>query len=138
MIIHYTNDYWFDFYWSQMYYTLSEGYLYIVTAVLLHREAQVPLVAVIMALGVAGYHISQLLLDEALNMMMSLHALRRGTFLLLTDASYIIALVAAPVFQRALQQMGVRRLALQVFAAAIANAVVFYLVFADSASFNVS
>ncbi len=138
-LIHYTNDYWFDFYWSQMYYTLSEGYLYVLAAVLLRRDAQPPLLMLVAALGVAVYHIAQLLLDEALNMAVSMHALRRGTLLLVTDVSYIGALVMASVSRRALQQGSSRvRFAAQVAVAAVLNAAVFYLVFADRASYGAS
>ena len=85
----------------------------------------------------AAYHAAQLLLDEAPGMAVSLHAFRRGTLLLATDGAYMLALGSAPAVHTALQQRGGHsRLAWQVAGVAAANAAVFHLFFADSASFK--
>jgi hypothetical protein len=135
VIIHYTNDYWFDFYWSQMYYTLTECYMYIVAMAMLSKDTKLPVGVVCAGLGMAVHHACQLLLDEGFGMVTSFYKFRRGTILLLTDSSYVVALVAAPAFQRWLQQVGQGPAALRVLAVAVGLAVVFYTLFADGASF---
>lgn len=134
MMVHYTNDFWFNFYRSQLFFTLSEALVFSTMIVLLHKSAGLPKVLWYAAAGTSAYHILQLVLDEGQNLLGQGGGSRLGrdTHMLVADTVYLAALQYI-----GLELYGPRR-ALHVLprigAVVLAEWLVFQTCFSDAAS----
>lgn len=64
VMMHYQNDFWYMVYSSQLFFVLTEAFVFCTIVVLLDRRKLVPAAVWYAAAGSAAYHICQLELDE--------------------------------------------------------------------------
>jgi hypothetical protein len=86
LMIHYHNDYWFNFYSPQLFFTITETFVFITMVILLDRKKVIPAPLWYCAAGTSAYHIFQLLLDEGGNIVRGVR-LGRAVHMLLGDAT---------------------------------------------------
>jgi hypothetical protein len=129
VLIHYYNDSFYDFYYSQLYYTLSEVAIYITATYLLDSKIQLPNKKIAFAvMGTAIYHMLQLNMDEPF-LLFSPRPLR-NILLFMPDLLTTINLwkIHSPVGKDGWF----------IIQAVIFNFLAFQLLFADKASFTVA
>jgi hypothetical protein len=134
VLAHYINDSFMEFYWSQLYFTLSEIATYLIVVMLLDRNVSLPYPLLVMGCGISVYHITQLLLDEFSGMLTSQKALFRDLVFISIDLTYLVAYFSDAPFRRAAQN-STRRTLVNIFQVVVCNALIFNLFFADRASF---
>ena len=136
VMLHYTNDFWYNFYTSQLFFTLTEAAVFATLALLLDRRRGVPPAVWYAACGTAVYHIVQLLLDEGSNMLAG-QRVGRGVHMLLGDSTNAVVL-----WRLRAQCLGdeppARRAAAVVAAVVAAEWALFNFVFGDAASTGLS
>ena len=134
MMIQYTNDFWFNFYRSQLFFTLSEALVFCTMVVLLHRSAAVPQALWYTAAGTSSYHILQLVLDEGQNLLGQGGGgrLGRDTHMLVADVMYLVAL--RHTGQQLYGSRQLRHVLVRVGGIAAAEWLLFQACFSDAAS----
>jgi hypothetical protein len=131
VMIHYHNDFWFNFYTSQLYFTLTEAFVFVTMTVLLDRAALVPAPMWYVAAGTSAYHMLQLLLDEGSNIIQGVR-LGRTAHMLLGDAASSVVLWL--LGRSCHNDPKSSRTAIRVASVVLAEWLVFNLVFGDAAS----
>ena len=134
-MIQYTNDFWFNYYSSQLFFTATEAFVFGVMVFGLDGATEPSRPVWLAATGTAAYHIVQLLLDELVNTL-SGHRLGRMVHMLAGDTASLAALVAmgAHVYKGT----RIKHVAIWVGVVAFAEWLLFNGVFGDAASSGLS
>ena len=127
-------DYWFNFFYSQIFFTVSEAFVFCCAIALVDKTTQVPQPVWYAAAGTSAYHILQLVLDEGHNMLGrgGWHRLGRDTHMVLGDSIHLVALVMAG--RQMFPGRKSRDVLLRIAIVAACEWVVFHTCFADAAS----
>lgn len=128
MPIQYLNDSNYDYFYSQLYYSLSELFIFTVAVILVDRTQDLNTYVVNYALGTSLYHMLQLMLDENIIFNPAWRAMGRNIAFLSFDFMYSV------VFYHSGGGGNARRRWVFVVATVIINFLLFQFVFADSAS----
>ena len=136
VIIHYLNDYYFDFYRSQLYFTVTEMFTFSVCTWLLDSRVRSSSLLLYVCMGTACYHAVQLLMDEGVNLlgMGTLSQLLRDGYLLLTDLSIVRAVYGAGHLQ--IKRDPLRYRLIKISLVMLMNMLAFHFIFADDASYQ--
>ena len=131
VMIHYHNDFWFNFYSSQLFFTATEAFVFVAMMILLDKKKLIPAPLWYAAAGTSGYHIFQLLLDEGGNIVRGIR-LGRAVHMLLGDVTS--SAVLWMLGRNCHNEPKLAKVALRVALVVLAEWLTFNLVFGDAAS----
>ena len=131
VLIHYLNDVNFRFWASQMYFSLSELFVFGTAVYLMDDRVTLPPSVIYAAMGTAMYHVFQLLLDENL-----LVIGKPGRLVIRNLALFSSDFLFSIAFRAHLPNS--RRKWLYIGSIMVANLLTFTFIFADDASFGVA
>ncbi len=131
VIIHYLNDSNYEYFGSQMFFSLTELFVFIIAGYLVDARTTLPPTLLHIALGTSLYHIFQLLLDEKFLFFgnPSFKAILRNIGLFSGDAFFSYAFASVRLINR--------RQWMFVVGVMFGNFIMFQFIFADSASYSV-
>ncbi|KAI3657645.1 hypothetical protein MP638_001364 [Amoeboaphelidium occidentale] len=135
ILIHYFNDAFYEFFYSQLYFSLSDLVVFICGTYLLVQKTTLPIEILSVCLGINAFHIIELLLDEHfLIFNPNFGLVLRNLALFFADFLFIVSVWSLKTFKHAFLYSK-RKILYTILGSIVFNFTVFRLLFADHASF---
>jgi hypothetical protein len=129
VMIIYLNDSFYDMFWSQLYFSITEVFVFICAVSMSHSHKALPQYLIDAALGTSLFHIVQLCTDEKL--------LFFGDQIFITMVRNVALISSDVLFSVAFWKIG-RGQKKNAFVVTVLHLMFFQLAFADYASFKLS